>query len=120
MMREKYESLSAAALKDIAKARGLRNISTLKKSQLVERMLEEDAKEEAARGEAEKAAKAEPAEKIEETGKGENPEPETKPERNSRAAGRGKYAGAAAETGAWPKNRRNAPQKHSDRVWRSV
>ena len=86
MMREKYESLSAAALKDIAKARGLRNISTLKKSQLVERMLEEDAKEEAARGEAEKAAKAEPAEKIEETGKGENPEPETKPERNSRAA----------------------------------
>ena len=39
MMREKYESLSAAALKDIAKARGLRNISTLKKSQLVERML---------------------------------------------------------------------------------
>ena len=32
MMREKYESLSAAALKDIAKARGLRNISTLKKS----------------------------------------------------------------------------------------
>ena len=86
MMREKYESLSAAALKDIAKARGLRNISTLKKSQLVERMLEEDAKEEAARGEAEKAAKAEPAEKIEETGKGENPEPGTKPERNSRAA----------------------------------
>ena len=47
MMREKYESLSAAALKEIAKARGLKNISALKKSQVVERMLEEDAKEEA-------------------------------------------------------------------------
>ena len=39
--------MSAAALKEIAKARGLKNISALKKSQVVERMLEEDAKEEA-------------------------------------------------------------------------
>ena len=30
-MREKYESLSLGALKEVAKARGLKGISTLKK-----------------------------------------------------------------------------------------
>ena len=30
-MREKYESLSLATLKDLAKARGLKGISTLRK-----------------------------------------------------------------------------------------
>ncbi len=44
-MREKYESLSASVLRDLAKARGLKGISTLKKSELVERMLEEDERE---------------------------------------------------------------------------
>lgn len=41
-MREKYESLSVTALRDVAKARGMRHLSGLKKSELVERMLEED------------------------------------------------------------------------------
>ena len=45
MMREKYESLPATTLRELAKARGLKGISTLKKDQLVERMLEEDQKE---------------------------------------------------------------------------
>lgn len=45
MMREKYESLPLATLKDLAKARGLKGISTMKKAELVERMLEEDEKE---------------------------------------------------------------------------
>lgn len=45
MMREKYESLALSALKEVAKARGLKGISTLKKEQLVERMLEEDRRE---------------------------------------------------------------------------
>ena len=31
-MREKYESLSLATLKDLAKARGLKGISTLEKA----------------------------------------------------------------------------------------
>ncbi len=43
-MREKYESLSAFVLRDLAKARGIKGVSTMKKSELVERMLEEDAK----------------------------------------------------------------------------
>lgn len=46
-MREKYESLSLAVLKDLAKARGMKGISTLRKPALIERMLEEDAKESA-------------------------------------------------------------------------
>lgn len=41
-MQEKYESLSVAALKDLAKARGLRNISALKKAEVVEAMVAED------------------------------------------------------------------------------
>ena len=54
-MREKYESLSLAVLRDLAKARGLKKISALKKGELIERMLEEDEKE--------TAAKQEPAQK---------------------------------------------------------
>ena len=45
MMREKYESLPLATLKDLAQARGLKGISTMKKAELIERMLEEDEKE---------------------------------------------------------------------------
>ncbi|OYO51546.1 hypothetical protein CG709_19105 [Lachnotalea glycerini] len=44
-MREKYESLSVTALKDVAKARGLKNISAMKKSELVAAMLREDEKQ---------------------------------------------------------------------------
>ena len=44
-MKEKYESLPLATLKDLAKARGLKGISTMKKAELIERMLEEDEKE---------------------------------------------------------------------------
>ena len=52
-MREKYESLSLATLKDLAKARGLKGISTLRKPELIERMLEEDEKEKASADSAE-------------------------------------------------------------------
>ena len=41
-MREKYESLSAVVLRDLAKARGLKNISGMKKSDLVDLMVAED------------------------------------------------------------------------------
>ncbi len=43
-MREKYESLSAVVLRDLAKSRGLKNLSGLKKAELVELMLAEDAR----------------------------------------------------------------------------
>ena len=53
MNREKYESLSLAALKDIAKARGMKGTSGLRKGDLIQLMLVEDQK---AEGESAKAA----------------------------------------------------------------
>ncbi|MDY5845292.1 MAG: transcription termination factor Rho [Bariatricus sp.] len=47
MTREKYESLPLSTLKELAKARGLKGISTLKKADLIEAMLEEDEKDSA-------------------------------------------------------------------------
>ncbi len=47
-MREKYESLALADLKEVAKARGIKGTSTMKKAQLVEAMLAEDEKDKAA------------------------------------------------------------------------
>lgn len=44
-MREKYESLPLATLKDLAKARGLKGISSMKKAEVIEAMLKEDEKE---------------------------------------------------------------------------
>lgn len=44
-MREKYESLSVTVLRDVAKSRGLKHLSGLKKRELVELMLEEDKKD---------------------------------------------------------------------------
>ena len=54
-MREKYESLPLVQLKELAKVRGLKGTSTMKKAELVEAMLAEDErlkKEEEARAEA--------------------------------------------------------------------
>ena len=44
-MREKYESLSLATLKELAKARGIKGISTAKKSEVIELMLQKDEEE---------------------------------------------------------------------------
>ena len=58
MMREKYESLPLATLKDLAKARGMKGISTAKKAEIVELMLQEDEKERRANKEAVKEMSA--------------------------------------------------------------
>ncbi len=47
MSREKYESLSLTALKDIAKARGIKSVSTMKKTDLIDTMIKMDEEEEA-------------------------------------------------------------------------
>ncbi len=44
-MREKYESLSLTVLKELAKARGMRGISAMKKGDLIAAMLEQDEKD---------------------------------------------------------------------------
>ena len=65
-MREKYESLSVTVLRDLAKSRGIKGTSTMKKADLVEAMLAEDAKKE-------KAAKG-PEKKTEQPAASEKPE----------------------------------------------
>ena len=45
MMREKYESLPLATLKELAKTRGLKGISTMKKAEVIELMLKEEENE---------------------------------------------------------------------------
>lgn len=47
MNREKYETLPLTTLKELAKARGLKGISTLKKSDLIEEMLKADERDSA-------------------------------------------------------------------------
>ena len=74
-MREKYLSLSLGTLKELAKARGMKGISTLKKSELIERMLQEDEKDK----KIEKEKKEEKEEKQEIL----NTQPATKPEPRS-------------------------------------
>ena len=44
-MREKYESLALATLKELAKSRGIKGVSTMKKEEVVEAMLALDEKE---------------------------------------------------------------------------
>ena len=67
-MREKYESLSVTVLRDLAKSRGIKNISGMKKSDLVEAMLAEDEKKEKEKQE----KKTEGISNKEETKKAEN------------------------------------------------
>ncbi|MBA4698211.1 MAG: transcription termination factor Rho [Ruminococcus sp.] len=69
MTREKYESLPLATLKDLAKARKMKGVSTMKKSELIDAMLAQDEKEnmEEARAEAKEEVKEELKEKKEGT-----------------------------------------------------
>ena len=62
-MREKYESLALAQLKELAKVRGIKGATTMKKAEIVEAMLAEDEKDKAA------AAAKEASEKKEAAGK---------------------------------------------------
>ena len=64
MTREKYESLPLATLKELAKARKMKGVSTLKKSDLIDAMLALDEKEE--QQEAATEAKGEVKEELKE------------------------------------------------------
>ena len=65
-MREKYESLALLQLKELAKVRGIKGASTMKKAELVEAMLAEDEKDkqETPATESQDTAKAENREKT--------------------------------------------------------
>jgi len=61
-MREKYESLALAQLKELAKVRGIAGVATMKKAEVIEAMLAEDEKEKA------KAAPAKEVAPVKESG----------------------------------------------------
>lgn len=69
MTREKYESLPLMTLKELAKARNMKGVSTMKKSDLIDAMLAQDEKDtqEAAQEEAKEEVKEEMKEKKEPT-----------------------------------------------------
>jgi transcription termination factor Rho len=83
-MREKYESLSLTVLRDLAKARNIKSVTTMKKAELVERMLEEDERDkEKAQAQAAAQAPAQP-ERSESAPKVYRTERPNRPERSER------------------------------------
>ena len=60
-MREKYESLPVLTLKELAKARGIKHVSALKKSEVIELMLAEDEREKQAGAQEPEAGRPAPA-----------------------------------------------------------
>lgn len=85
-MREKYESLSLAALKDIAQHRGLK-VSGLRKAQVIEAMLQKDEEEKAAAGKG-RTETTEQSESREGTETAEQPETRERGEARERTEGR--------------------------------
>ncbi len=97
-MREKYESLSAVVLRDLAKARGLKNISGMKKSDLVDLMVAEDERQ----SKEENTKQREQTSQREQTPQREQPQREQTPQRPAREPREGrenpKESGAVDET----------------------
>ncbi len=60
-MREKYESLALAQLKELAKVRGIAGVTAMKKAEVIEAMLAEDEKDKAAK---EATVKETPAKEV--------------------------------------------------------
>lgn len=109
-MREKYESLSLAVLKDLAKARGLKNISALKKAELVKVMLEEDARDAEKKRKSEEQKHAAAATKRESVGHREGG-------KNSAEKENGKSSEKESDRGSVEReNARNSAEKENGRT----
>ncbi len=89
MTREQYESLPLSELRQIAKARELKGVSALKKHDLIQRMLEEDAK-----AEPEQSKKTADAQALTERPKKKTGNAKAEPEQSNERTG---YAKAESE-----------------------
>lgn len=99
-MREKYESLSAVVLRDLAKARGLKNISGIRKSGLIDLMVAEDERQEKEKQEQERQEKPERPQREKPEESGARVENRREPGyTNTRESGNTKDTGSARESG---------------------
>ncbi|MBO5565512.1 MAG: transcription termination factor Rho [Lachnospiraceae bacterium] len=111
MTREMYESLALADLRGIAKQRGMKRTTTLKKAELVDAMLKQD-EEDAKKAAAEQAEKAEKEEKAEKAAKTEKPAEESAPRQAEKApSGKKRFS----EDRRHPEERKHSDEKrHTD------
>lgn len=103
-MREKYETLALSVLKELAKSRGLKGISMLKKAELIDRMVAADEAEAQAQTNANAAEAAETKEQKSRSAAEKTQKTETKPAQK-------KAEDTASETGSGRRtyeNRRTA------------
>ena len=104
-MREKYESLALADLKEIAKARGMKGTSTMKKAEVIEAMLLEDEKEKKGADVAERQAVPEKAPR------GRRPAAKNAPDGRKTGEGAGRDSGGAGEKGRQGEERGQVERK---------
>ena len=94
-MREKYESLAASVLRDLAKARGIKRASSMRKAELVEAMLTQDAIDAAEKMQNEiennnvaeqpaSVSRTDHSERVERSGRGKRTEHTERPDRAER------------------------------------
>ena len=91
MIREKYESLAVHDLKEIAKARGIKGLSTMKKADVIDAMLRLDAQENAEIKTERSVPENRPAERK------DAPEKDAAERRGCSEEGRGRAQGCAEE-----------------------
>ena len=104
-MREKYESLALADLKEIAKARGMKGTSTMKKAEVIEAMLLEDEKEKKGADVAEQQAVPEKAPR------GRRPAAKNAPDGRKTGEGAGRDSSGAGEKGRQGEERGQVERK---------
>ncbi len=119
-MREKYESLALVQLRELAKVRGLKGTSSMKKAELVEAMLAEDARlegEEKSAAKSEKKADAVKSEKKADAAKSEKKSSTAKSEEKQPAA---ENASKTAHKRTIVKKFATTQQEHNERPQSAV
>ncbi|MBQ1291305.1 MAG: transcription termination factor Rho [Lachnospiraceae bacterium] len=117
MTREQYESLALSDLKGIAKARGMRGTSTLKKAALIDAMLEQDRIDEEAKSAPAPAPAPAPKKKAEKPApevKAEAPIPEQNPAPKAEA-GEKKKPGRKPGTRSRAEKAEKNPEKKAEK-----
>ena len=119
MTKDQYESLQLSALRDIAKRRGMKGVSALRKAGLIDAMMEQDRKEAIANMEARKAQRAEQSAEPEReehggTGREQQPAKEERAEGHAHTRVQRHSSGAAAARTARGRGTKKGETKASE------